>query len=131
MNMLFLKLRVLIVVIMETYLTKGQPLMTLPISYLDIDSLARWRHASKENIRTTHAFTKSDWKMYLAKHVAISQCSLCRSTHKLKKMFFCQTCSKTVCGNHVCGCAYCNNLVCAECAQRQDCRACWQSCGSC
>ena len=118
-------------VCMDTWISKGLPLMTLPISYLDISSLGKWRHASKENIRTTRAFTRMDWLQYAGQREHLHACSLCRAVRKVRGMFDCASCLQKVCDTHVCACNYCDHLLCSRCAQRQACRSCWQTCGSC
>ena len=45
---------------MQTHVSVNTPLMTLPISYLDTTSLAKWRQTSKENHDTTSIFTKNN-----------------------------------------------------------------------
>lgn len=114
---------------MDTWISQGQPLMTLPISYLDIDSLGKWRHASKENINTTRAFTNMNWLEYASKKVHIHKCKICNCNRKINSMFHCSGCSQKVCGDHVCACNYCDQLLCSNCVD--DCRSCWQTCGSC
>lgn len=114
---------------MDTWLSKDLPLMTVPISYLDVTSLGNWRHASKENLRTTRAFTKTDWLEYVHTQTRIHQCGICKRNRKITSMFHCQNCSRTVCGEHVFGCRCCDELLCSDCVHR--CRSCWQTCGSC
>ena len=48
---------------MQTHVSINTPLMTLPISYLDTTSLAKWRQTSKENQDTSSIFyTDEDLK---------------------------------------------------------------------
>jgi len=116
-------------VTMNTWVSHEQPLMTLPISYLDVESLGKWRHASKENMCTTRAFTKMNWLDYAADKIRIRKCLICNCTRKIKSMFHCPKCSRTVCGEHVCACHLCDQLLCSDCVE--GCQTCWQTCGAC
>ena len=107
---------------MQTHVSTNTPLMTLPISYLDTTSLAKWRQTSKENHDTTSIFTKISWKQYILKHnTDVHACFTCGNIQKVFKMFQCPLCVRIICGNHVMACKYCDSECCFDCAIRENC----------
>ena len=107
---------------MQTHVSTNLPLMTLPISYLDTTSLAKWRQTSKENQDTSSIFVKIGWKQYILKHnTNVHTCFTCGKIQKIFKMFQCPFCIRLICGNHVMACKYCDSECCIDCAMCGNC----------
>lgn len=101
---------------MQTYVTEAVPLMTLPISYLDIESLGRWRMASKCSQVSTEALVGRDWYTHIKENAFVHRCFECQRIRQLRKMFQCPSCCRFVCGQHVMACGLCESECCSSCA---------------
>lgn len=106
---------------METYVTEAMPLMTLPVSYLDVESLGRWRLTSKGSQVSTEAVAGSDWYAHIKERAFVHRCDECQRIRQIRKMFQCPLCHRFVCGQHVLYCCECEAEVCPECAHKGTC----------
>lgn len=101
---------------MQTFVTEAVPLMTLPVSYLDIESLGRWRLTSKCSQVSTEAVAGSDWYAHIKQRATVHRCFECHRIRQLRKMFQCPMCHRFVCGQHVMTCCGCESDCCQSCA---------------
>ena len=119
--MLYLILSIYFCTRMQTYVTEAMPLMTLPISYLDIESLGRWRLTSKCSRQSTEALAGRDWHTYIKQKAFVHRCFECQRIRQIRKMFQCPLCYRFVCGQHVMSCCDCESECCPGCARTGRC----------